>query len=80
MGASHGATGWVCKAVHGEADLVRRRSARGAVHREIVGAVQGGFINLRSKGLTVEQLSYERALIADVSTLARHNRSHHLSS
>ena len=36
-GASYGTTGLVCKAVCDEADLVRRRSARRGLHREIVG-------------------------------------------
>ena len=40
MGASHGATGWTCKAAGHAADLVRRWSARRAVHRDLVGAVQ----------------------------------------
>ena len=50
--ASHSATGWACKAPSHDDDLVRRRSALEAVHREIVGAVQGRFINLCAKGLT----------------------------
>ena len=50
MRASHGATGWVCKAPGHAADLARLRSARRSLHREIVGAVQGRFINLSAKG------------------------------
>jgi hypothetical protein len=40
MRASHGATGWACKATSDEADLVRLRSAGRTFHPEIVGAVQ----------------------------------------
>ena len=48
---SHGATRWACKATSDAADLVSLRSARRAVHREIVGAVQEKFCNLSAKGL-----------------------------
>ena len=51
MGASHGTTGWVCKAASHEADLVRLPGARRAVHRDLVGAVQDKFFNLCLKGL-----------------------------
>ena len=51
MGASYSATGWTCKAVGDAAHLASLWSARGGVHREIVGAVQGHFINLDAKGL-----------------------------
>ena len=37
VGASHGTTASVCKAASDAAHLVRLRSAREAVHREIVG-------------------------------------------
>ena len=53
MAPSHGATGWACKATSEEADLERLRSARRAVHRDLVGAVQDKFFNLCLKGLTV---------------------------
>ena len=50
MRASHGTTGWACQAAGDAAHLARLWSARGGVHREIVGAVQGHFINLDAKG------------------------------
>ena len=53
MGASHGTAGWVCKAAGHAADLarlMRLRSARRSLHREIVGAVQGRIRNLCVKG------------------------------
>ena len=56
MGASHGTTGWVCKAACHEADLVRRWSARRSLHCEIVGAVRRRSKNLCLKGLTPIQL------------------------
>ena len=40
VGASHGTTGWACKALGQAADLVRLHRARRGRHREIVGAVQ----------------------------------------
>ena len=40
MGASHGTTGWVCKATSHEADLVRLTSARRGRHRDLLAAVQ----------------------------------------
>ena len=58
MGVSHGTTASVCKAAGDAAHLARLRSARGGVHREIVGAVQGHFINLCLKGLTELQSSH----------------------
>ena len=51
MRASHGATGWACKAAGDAADLVRLPGARRAVHRDLVGAVQDKFFNLCLKGL-----------------------------
>ena len=52
MRASHGATGWACQAAGDAAHLARLWSARGGVHREIVGAVQDKFCNQDAKGLT----------------------------
>ena len=52
MGASHGTAGWARKAARDEADLVKLRSARRAVHRDLVGAVQDKFFNLCLKGLS----------------------------
>ena len=51
VGASHGTTGWACKAATQEADLPRLQRARRGLHREIVGAVQGRSRNLCLKGL-----------------------------
>ena len=51
MAASHGLTDWTCKAPGHAADLARLRSARRGLHRDLVGAVQGHFINLCLKGL-----------------------------
>ena len=53
MRASHGATGWACEGPSDGADLVRRWSARGAVHREIVGAVQRTYRYLCARGLRI---------------------------
>ena len=62
VGASHGTTGWVCKAAGDAAHLVRLPSARGAVHREIVGAVQGKFCNQCLKGLIHQAFLRKRVL------------------
>jgi hypothetical protein len=51
IAASHATTRWACKATGDAADLVRLPGARGADHREIVGAVQGKFGNQCLKGL-----------------------------
>ena len=56
MGASHGATGWTCKAPGRAADLVRLWSARRSRHREIVGAVQSRWGPFCKKGLSQADL------------------------
>ena len=50
MGASHGITGWACQAAGDAAHLARLWSARRAVHRDLVGAVQGRSLNSSVKG------------------------------
>ena len=56
MGASHGATGWTCKAPGHAADLARLWSARRSLHRDVVGAVQRDLRYLCARGLSLGKL------------------------
>ena len=60
MRASHGATGWACQAAGDAAHLARLWSARGGVHREIVGKFVTVEVNLCLKRLTPDSVARAR--------------------